>query len=119
MKRMKLLTFLSLVLVFVAGVAYSGDVQNGKTIFNDSSLGTNGKSCNSCHPDGKSIDAGKKAFKILGTEQKSIEDAVNFCIEKALSGKALEKDSEKIDDIVSYLKSVKGKKKRERVTPGY
>ena len=119
MKSIKRGVLICLVLSFAASTAYSGDVKKGEAIFNDSSLGTNGKSCNSCHPDGKGIEASKKTFKILGTKQESIEGAVNFCIEMALSGKALEKDSEKMNDLVSYLNTVKGKKKRERVTPGY
>ena len=119
MKSIKRGVLICLILAFAAATAYSGDVKKGEVIFNDSSLGTNGKSCNSCHANGKGIDAGKKTFEILGTKQESMEGAVNFCIEMALSGTALEKNSEKMNDLVSYLKTVKGKKKRERVTPGY
>lgn len=119
MKSTKLILVLSLILMFAAGIAHSGDVKNGKALFNDSNLGTNEKSCNSCHSGGRDIDGSKEAFSILGSEQESVEDAVNFCIEMALSGKPLEKDSKQMEDMVSYLKTLKVKKKTKNEAPGY
>jgi cytochrome c len=119
MKSKKLILVISLILTFAAGMAHSGDVGKGKSLFNDSNLGTNGKSCNSCHAGGMNIDGSKETFSILGSEQESVENAVNFCIEMALNGKPLGQDSEKMNDMVSYLKTLKVKKKTESETPGY
>ena len=119
MKSTKLILVVSLILMFTAGMAHSGDVKQGKALFKDSNLGTNGKSCNSCHPGGKNIDGSKETFSIMDSEQDSLEDAVNFCIKMALSGKPLKKDSKQMEDMVSYLKTLKGKNKAKSETPGY
>lgn len=83
----------------------------GKAMFNDTKLGggTAGRSCNTCHPDGKGlVGVGeKKMWKTPGGEFKTLEDAVNICITMALKGKALDVKSEQMKDIVSYLKSLK------------
>jgi len=100
--------------VFIActpATVTKGDTGKGKLVFNDVNFGagTSEKSCNSCHPDGKGLEkAGeKKAFTIMGQNQNSLEEAVNFCIEMALKGKAIDPKSEDMDNIVAYIKSIK------------
>ena len=89
----------------------NGGAGKGKLLFNDVNFGaaTSGKSCNSCHPDGKGLEkAGeKKEFTIMGQNQNSLEEAVNFCIEKALKGKAIDTKSEDMVNVVAYIKSLK------------
>jgi mono/diheme cytochrome c family protein len=112
MKSISLLALALFSLVFVVTMAYGeGNVERGKALFNDPKLGTTGKSCGSCHPDGKGLEqAGtKKEFNIMGKSQKSLEEAVNFCIENALKGKALDPKGKDIADIVAYIKSLSGK----------
>ena len=91
----------------------AGDVVKGKALFNDAKFAgaTSGKSCNSCHPDGKGLDkaADKKEFNIMGKKQNSLEEAVNFCIENSIKGKAIDKASNQMKDIVAYIRSLKGK----------
>ena len=88
-----------------------GDMKKGKTFFNDNNLGkgTAGKSCNSCHPGGKGLEASgeKKEFNIMGEKQNSLVEAVNFCIVNALKGTAIDPDGQDMKDIVSYIKSLK------------
>jgi hypothetical protein len=88
-----------------------GDTGKGELLFNDVNFGTgtSGKSCNSCHPDGKGLEkAGeKKEFTIMGQNQNSLEEAVNFCIEMALKGKAINTKSEDMVNIVAYIKTLK------------
>ncbi len=90
----------------------AGDIKTGKALFNDTTFGngTSGKSCNSCHLGGKGMEmAGdKKEFNIMGKKQNSLEEAVNFCIEMALKGKAIDPDGKSMKDIVAYIKSLKG-----------
>ncbi len=119
MKGARLIVIMLLVLLSAAGIAYSADADKGKGLFNDTKLGTNGKSCNTCHSGGKDIDGSKKTFEILGEQINSISEAVNFCIENALDGKALDSNSEDMKSIVSYIKTLKGKKVQKNVTPGY
>lgn len=87
--------------------------ERGKTLFNDPKFagGTAGKSCNSCHPNGKGLEkaADKKEFNIMGKKQASLEEAVNVCIEMANKGKKIAVDSQEMKDIVAYIKSLAGK----------
>lgn len=109
--RIIMLSLIALGLVFSG--AFAADVEKGKALFNDPKLGggTAGKSCNSCHPDGKGLEnAGdKKEFNIMGKKQKGLVEAVNFCIEMALKGKAIDPKGTDMANIVAYIKSLKGK----------
>lgn len=119
--RMTVLSLIALGLIFSFAFA-AGDVAKGKALFNNPKLGggTAGKSCNSCHPDGKGLEkaADKKEFNIMGKKQKSLEEAVNFCIENPLKGKAIDPKGADMVNIVAYIKSL-GKKMEKRKTGGY
>jgi cytochrome c peroxidase len=128
--RMKIAKIALLTLV-ACGVMFSlalaaGDVEKGKAMFNDPKLGggTSGKSCNSCHPDGKGLEmaAHKKEWTTPGGVQKTLEGAVNTCITMALKGKALNPKSPEMANIVAYIKSLKGMKsempKKEKAVEG-
>ncbi len=111
--RVALLALLALGIAF--SLSFAGNVEKGKKLFNDPTFGgsTNEKSCGSCHPGGKGINGKKSKFTIMGNKVNSREDAVNLCIEMALKGKAISKDSDEMKDIVSYVKTLKGKKKKK------
>ena len=87
------------------------DISGGKALFNDKTLGNGkaGKSCNSCHPNGRGLSAAgdKQEFNIFGKKQNSLEEAVNFCIVNALKGSAIDTKSKEMNSIVSYIKSIK------------
>ena len=91
----------------------AGDIAKGKVLFNDTKFAgaTSGKSCNTCHPNGKGLEMAdsKKEFNIMGKKQNSLVEAVNFCIENAIKGKAIDPASNQMKDIVAYIKSLKGK----------
>jgi cytochrome c len=118
MKKGFLIALISIVLVISAGVSFAGwhkgPFQKGKALWNDPKLAgsTNEKSCGTCHPNGKKVNGKKKRFKIMGKTLKSREAAINFCIEMALKGKPLQKNSEEMKSLVSYMKTLKGKKKK-------
>lgn len=109
--RIMVLAMIALGLVFSG--AFAADMEKGKALFNDPKLGggTSGKSCGSCHPDGKGLEnaADKKEFNIMGKKQKGLEGAVNFCIENAMKGKAIDPKGADMANIVAYIKSLKGK----------
>lgn len=120
MKVSGMLMIIAVVVLLAIGAAYSDDVKKGKALFNDISLGTNGKSCNTCHSGGGNIDGSKKTFNVLGEEISSIGGAVNFCIENAMDGKPLDMNSQDMKDIVSYISTLKGKKVQGKsIAPGY
>ena len=121
MKVMRLTVFLLLILGLTFSVAFAIKhlpEERGKTLFNDPKFagGTAGKSCNSCHPDGKGLEksAAKKEFSIMGKKQKSLEEAINFCIVNANKGNALDSKSEQMKDMVAYIKSLKEKAPAEK-----
>ncbi len=117
MKALKIALLSMAAISFLFSAAFAAKhlpAERGKTLFNDAKFagGTAGKSCNSCHPGGKGLEmaADKKEFKIMGKTQKSIEEAVNFCIEMANKGKAIDVKSPEMADIVAYIKSLNGMK---------
>jgi len=122
MKIMKI----SLMLLVILGLTFSVALakkqtpeDRGKALFNDVKAFGGKKACNDCHPNGKGLEkaAGKKEFKIMGKTQKSLEEAVNFCIVKASKGKAIDAKSEQMKDMAAYIKSLKGKAVKK--APGY
>ncbi len=76
-------------------------IEKGKKIFNDPSLGTTGKSCNSCHPDGRGLEQS-------GT-RRNLTDIINGCITTPLKGKALDPNSVEMESLVLYIKSLGAK----------
>ncbi len=107
-----LLSMVALGLLFSSAFAMKHlPEERGKTLFNDPKAFGGQKACNECHPGGKGLEkAGeKKEFKIMGKTQKSLEEAVNFCIENANKGKAIDAKSDMMKDMVAYIKSL-GKK---------
>ncbi len=97
-------------------------IANGKMLFSDTSLGTSGLTCNSCHAEGGTKE-GKmgetivpawdnlapkypKYFK-MAKRVYTLEQVVQFCIVNPLKGKALAWDSQKLTDLTAYCASVK------------
>lgn len=121
MKIIKMFFIFSFVALSIGSIAFSG-VLEGKNLFEDPKFSgsANKKSCNSCHQSGSGLqNAGDKtSFTIMGKQMDSLEDTVNACIQKALKGNPLTKDSQQMKDIVLYIKSLKGKKikKKKRIT---
>jgi mono/diheme cytochrome c family protein len=117
MMALKIAVFSIIALGLVFSSAFAADMAKGKALFNDPKLGggTTGKSCNSCHKDGSGIYAAKKEF--MGGKAKSLENAVNMCIEMMLKGKAIDAKSSDMANITAYIKTLKGKASGK--APGY
>jgi cytochrome c peroxidase len=105
-----------LLIVLAAGVgvsmvmaAESASVEKGKALFNDPKLGTTGKSCNTCHPDGKNI---QKA----GTRS-DLDRIVNACITNSIKGKALDPQSIEMQSLILFIKSLAGKQGAQATKP--
>ena len=99
-------------LVFTFAFA-AGDAAKGKALFNDKKFAGGSKACNYCHANGKGMDktGEKKEFHIMGKMQKSLEEAVNACIEGGNKGKAIDVKSAQMQDMVAYIKSLKAAEK--------
>jgi len=110
----KTVLLLATILAFTVSVSLAaGNVSKGKALFNDPKFAgaTSGDSCDSCHPGGSGLEhaGNKKKFNIAGKVQKSLEEAVNACIVYAINGKALDPESDAMQDIVAYIKSFRSK----------
>ena len=110
--KITLLSLIALGLIFSYAFA-AVDTAKGKALFNDVKFagGTAGKSCNSCHPEGKGLEkaADKKQFNLGGKMQKNLEEAINVCIVMANKGKAIDVKSDQMKELVAYIKSLKPK----------
>lgn len=99
--------------LLAAFASAAGEAEKGKALFNDPKLGTNGQTCNSCHPDGKGLEKsgarGKKEWKNPAGKWLSLEDANNVCIMMAMKGKTIDPKGEEMRSLVAYIKSL-GKK---------
>jgi len=108
--KITLLSLIALGLIFSYAFA-AVDTAKGKALFNDVKFagGTAGKSCNSCHPEGKGLEkaADKKQFNLGGKMQKNLEEAINVCIVMANKGKAIDVKSDQMKELVAYIKSLK------------
>ncbi len=70
----------------------------GKAIFNDPALGTNGKSCGNCHAEGKNPLDGRQPDNYLVAY-------VQYCYEHALNGQGVI-DKGKLDKLMAYFMSI-------------
>lgn len=104
MKGTKTVILIVLAALLGAGAAFAmqhdASVANGKALFNDPKLGTTGKSCNDCHPNGSGAE------KVASKNDAYIEDTVNGCINQSIKGKALDVKSVEMRSIVLYIKSL-------------
>jgi cytochrome c peroxidase len=74
----------------------------GQALFDDASLGTNGKSCGKCHAP--SHFAGKAPFpKVAMGRMRTLDQAVQTCIVNSLQGKALAWDDDRLTALSVYV----------------
>lgn len=81
----------------VAAAKDAPSVERGSNLFNSTSLGTNGRSCATCHPGGKGLE------DVADYDNNKLKMAVNTCIVKALKGKSIADNSPDLDSLVMYL----------------
>lgn len=105
MKRKKLTVLVMTLLLIGSSLAlamqHEATTEKGKGLFNDTRLGTSGKSCGSCHPDGKGME------KVNASA--NLPAMINTCITRPLKGTALDEKSVEMESLVLYIKSL-GKK---------
>ena len=106
--RVAFLSVIALGMTFTLAFA-AGEAEKGKVLFNDPNFAGGVKACSSCHPNGQGLEkaADKKEFHIMGKTQNSLEEAINFCIENATQGKAIDVKSTQMREMVAYIKSLK------------
>jgi hypothetical protein len=103
MKRLTSLVICA-VLINVSG-AWGSDppsLARGKLLFETEQLGTNGKSCNSCHSGNKKLQGAE------GSSDEQLAATINRCIAGPLKGVGLDPESADMKSMVLYLKSIVG-----------
>lgn len=127
MKGLKIVVLVLLIVALSLSVALAmkdqPSLENGKALFNDPRLGTNGQTCNACHPNGDNLkQAGtKKEWRAGGKTHTTLESAINTCIEMAIKGKKVEKNSATMKSLVMYINSLGGSAapaKKKKVVDG-
>jgi thiosulfate dehydrogenase len=94
----------------------------GKALFSDTTLGTSGMSCNSCHMEGGTMGGEMKGMTVsafdnlgakypkyfmMGKRVMTLDQVVIFCIVNPLKGKPPAWDDQKLTDLTAYVASVK------------
>jgi cytochrome c len=72
----------------------------GKELFTGKQLGTSGKSCNLCHPDGKGLE------KAAAYDEEDLGPIINQCIKFSLKGNALDPASVEMKSLILYIKTL-------------
>jgi mono/diheme cytochrome c family protein len=114
MKRVMMALLVGVGILALVGVSQaSGDLENGKRLFESPTLGggTSGKTCVTCHPGGRSL-----SLRLFGNDNDSAEvraekrsrlaGMVNTCIKRPLAGKGIDPAGPEMADIIAYMKSL-------------
>jgi cytochrome c len=114
MKRNVIATIILIVLGLTFSLAFAMGHEaaaRGKVLFEDPGFAGGKRACSSCHPGGDGLLAAgtRTQFTIMDKSQTSLEEAINFCIVNANRGKEIPLDSEEMQDMVSYIKSLESK----------
>ncbi len=79
-------------------------IEEGYKWFHDPSLGTNGISCDMCHPD--AADTHPETYPKFQIQLKKVallRDMINWCIENPMEGKALAENDPRLKAIEAYI----------------
>ena len=77
----------------------SPSLELGKTLFESSELGTKGRSCSSCHAEGKGLE-------LIGDfNDEELKDIINACIRDALGGQLISVESQEMLALMSYVRT--------------
>ena len=79
------------------GALPAGDAARGKALFADPSLGTSGKSCNSCH-----TEMGRGEKSLVG--KKPFDHTIRDCIQGPLQGDPGQERA--VADLIAYIQSL-------------
>ena len=89
-------------------------IKQGHDLFHSSKLGTNGISCDMCHPDASNTHP--ETYPKFQTQLKKVallRDMINWCIENPLEGKKLADDDPQLKALEAYIISQRAGKALE------
>lgn len=99
MKKYVFLLILTAVATFA--LAYDGvSLEKGRELFSSKKLGTNGKTCNFCHSNGKGLE------KASLYDDGELGTIINQCVTISLNGEILDPESTDMKSLIIYIKSI-------------
>lgn len=101
MKKSGLILLMAPLLTSLAW-ASGPSMERGKELFNSTQLGTNRKSCATCHRDGRNLE------KAATYAEGELGETINQCIKNALEGKGLDPDSSDMKSFIMFIKTFAG-----------
>ncbi len=99
MKKLVITVGMLTALASLALAADAPSLERGKELFSSTQLGTNGKSCASCHP------GGNRLAQAAGYTEGELSGIVNACIKKPLKGTALDPASDEMKSLIMYIRT--------------
>ena len=100
---MKASGMIVLALAAFAGAASAAGqerIERGRELFHSTRLGTNGKSCASCHLNGS------KLAESSSYDDRELIKVINQCIKEALAGKPPSARSTDMQALVAYIRTI-------------
>jgi len=102
MKKILLLAA-TLATVAIPALAEEITTDRGRELFESERLGTNKKSCATCHPGGRKLEWAAASY-----DESKMTGIVNRCIQQSLKGKPLDPDSAEMKSLLLYIKTFGG-----------
>ena len=98
MKKSGLMLLLPPLLVSLAWAGAGPSMESGKELFSSTKLGTNGKSCATCHRDGKKLE------QAATYDDGELGEIINQCIINPLEGKGLDPSSSDMKSLIIFIR---------------
>ncbi len=100
MKRTALLIILlQMVSISLTYAIETPSLALGKSIFESTALGANGRSCSSCHAEGEGL-------ALIGDfNDTELKDIINACIRDAQNGEMFSPESQEMNALLGYVRT--------------
>lgn len=95
-----------IVCLFALPIQASADISAGEKLFQSTALGSNGKSCKSCHAQGAGLE------NLNDYDSEVLRGLINICVEDALKGSPFPAGAQELKDLEEYIRRL-GHKKTE------
>ncbi|MBW7957742.1 MAG: hypothetical protein H3C68_07600 [Deltaproteobacteria bacterium] len=81
-------------------------METADRLWKDTSLGTAGVSCSTCHPDGKDLRAEPYPRRIeMANDILTLDQMINFCMTFPMKGEPLRWNSREMTALAAYVKA--------------
>ncbi len=70
----------------------------GKTLFESTELGSKGRSCATCHPQGKGL------AMVGDFNDEELKDIINACLRDAMGAKLISTESQEMEALLGYVR---------------